>query len=123
MLHKPSYPPLVRPATDIIDTKDGVQITANMPGVSQQDLQVFLEGNLIHIKASSYCPIPSGEKDVHTLEFGNVKFELDIAVNGKLSTSVETRLDKGVLSVFLPRQTLLSNSPVFLCQDVAHRLV
>lgn len=113
-MQQKSHYPHVRPATDIVDMENGVQITANMPGVNLQDLQVSLEGNNLHISASSHCPVPSEEKDVQTLEFGNVEFSLDIILNGVLTAPIDATLDKGVLSVFLPRTAGLSNPPVFL---------
>ena len=45
--------PQVRPATDIVAMENGVQITANMPGVTEHDLQLDYEGNQLHIKACS----------------------------------------------------------------------
>lgn len=116
MQQKSPYPQ-VRPATDIVDVDNGVQITANMPGVEQQDLQVFLEGNMLRIKASSHCPVPSEQKDVQTLEFGNVEFSLDIILNGALSAPVKTTLEKGVLSVFLPGTASLPKTSVLLSQS------
>ena len=95
MQQKSPYPQ-VRPATDIVDMETGVQITANMPGVNLQDLQVSLEGNKLHISASSHCPVPSEDKDVQTLEFGNVEFSLDIILNGVLTSPINTKLDKPV---------------------------
>lgn len=108
--------PRVRPATDIVDMEDGVRITANMPGVNEQDLQVILEGNVLHITASSRCPIPTEKKDVQTLEFGNVEFFLDIVMGGDCSNFVETSLNKGVLSIFLPREAVSGAIPVDLHQ-------
>ena len=116
MPQKSPYPQ-VRPATDIIDMEDGIQITANMPGVHPQDLQVMLEENRLHISASSHCPVPPEKKDVQTLEFGNVEFSLDIILNGTLSAPVDATLDKGVLSVFLPRSADLSTPLFFLKQS------
>lgn len=94
--------PQVRPATDIVAMENGVQITANMPGVTEHDLQLDYEGNQLHIKACSRCPVPLEDKDVQTLEFGNVDFSLDIIMRHALSAPITTSLDNGVLSVFIP---------------------
>ena len=102
MTQKYRYPQ-VRPATDVVALEDGIQITANMPGVDEQNLQVMLEGKLLHITASSRCPVPAGKKDVRALEFGNVDFALDIVMDDSCSAPVKTSLHNGVLSVFLPR--------------------
>lgn len=106
--------PQVRPATDIVDREDGIHITANMPGVTEKDLHVYLNGNMLHIEASSRCPVPMEKKDVRTLEFGNVDFSLDIVMEGALSASLETTLEKGVLSIVVPRREGQTELPVFL---------
>ena len=103
-MSKQTLYPQVRPATDIMDTEDGIRIRANMPGVTENDLQCSLRGNTLHITASSRCPVPHEERDVIALEFGNVEFCLDIAMGAALSAPVEATLDKGVLSILLPHQ-------------------
>ena len=98
--------PKVRPAADIMDTADGIRIIANMPGVRAEDLHLLLEEKELHIHASSRCPRPeSGGKDIRNLEFGNVEFELDIAMNAPLSAPPIATLEHGVLSVLLPQET------------------
>lgn len=101
-MQKPTPYPKVRPATDIVDTDDGVQIQVNMPGVTEKDLSLSVQGNTLHITASSRCPVPEETKHVRTLEFGNVEFLLDISMEGPLSAPPVASLDKGVLSLFLP---------------------
>lgn len=99
---KDSHYPIVRPAADIMESNDGVQIVANMPGVRAEDLRFSLEGAELHIHASSHCPCPvSGEKDLRNLEFGNVEYELDIAMDAPLSALPRITLDSGVLSILL----------------------
>ena len=94
--------PIVRPATDIVYMEYGINIVINMPGVKQKDLQLLLEKNILHIKASSCCPIPSGEKAVQALEFGNVEFSINISIKGYSSEPISTKLDKGILYIFIP---------------------
>ena len=118
MTQKYRYPQ-VRPATDVVALEDGIQITANMPGVDAQNLQVILEGNLLHITASSRCPVPAEKKDVRALEFGNVDFALDIVMDDSCSAPVKTSLHNGVLSVFLPREDgPITDMPVDIRQRV-----
>lgn len=114
MTGKTPYP-LVRPAADVVDTERGLQIMVNMPGVTEKDLHWYVQGQQLHIKACSHCPIPQEYgKDVRNLEFGNVEFSLDIAVNAILSAPIHPHIDNGVLSVFLPCRTDCSDSPVVL---------
>lgn len=113
MTRKTRYPQ-VRPATDIIVLDNGVQIKANMPGVTEDDLQLDYEGNRLHIEANSRCPVPAEDRDVQTLEFGNVDFSLDIVMRHALSAPITTSLDNGVLSVFVPCGTERTDIPVIL---------
>ena len=102
-MQKSRYP-MVRPATDIVDMENGIQLKVNMPGVTEKDLHILIEAGILHIQASSRCPVPHEKKDIQTLEFGNVNFSLDILMKDTLSSAVETSLSNGVLSIFLPQQ-------------------
>ena len=95
--------PVVRPAADIMDDDGGIRILANMPGVQEDDLHLFMSGNALHIQANSHCPRPkTGGKNIRNLEFGNVEFALEITLDAPLSAPPTTTLQHGVLSVFLP---------------------
>ena len=101
-----SHYPTVRPAADIMDAEGGVQIVANMPGVREEDLYLALDGRELRIRASSHCPSPdAGSKDLRNLEFGNVEYELDIAMDAPLSAPPRITLECGVLSVCLPQES------------------
>ena len=103
---KGSHYPTVRPAADIMDAEGGVQIVANMPGVRAEDLYLSLDGRELRIRASSHCPSPdAGGKDLRNLEFGNVEYELDIAMDAPLSAPPLISLECGVLSVCLPPES------------------
>ena len=100
---KDSHFPTVRPAADILEAESGVRIMANMPGVRAEDLHMLQESGWLHIWASSRCPRPDDAgNDLRNLEFGNVEYELDIAMEAPLSTPPVATLESGVLSVLLP---------------------
>ena len=99
---KSSHYPTVRPAADIMEAEDGIQIIANMPGVRAEDLYLALDGRELRIRASAHYPSPeAGSKDLRNLEFGNVEYELDIAMEAPLSAPPVATLEGGVLSVLL----------------------
>lgn len=97
--------PTVRPAVDIMEAEGGVRIMANMPGVRAEDLHLLQDGDGFHISASSRCPCPDAEgKALRNLEFGNVEYVLDIAMDAPLSAPPLATLECGVLSLFLPAE-------------------
>ncbi|MBR3880959.1 MAG: Hsp20/alpha crystallin family protein [Mailhella sp.] len=95
--------PVVRPAADIMDDDGGVRVLANMPGVREDDLHLLMNGNALRIQANSHCPRPeTGGRNIRNLEFGNVEFALEIAMDAPLSAPPTATLQHGVLSLFLP---------------------
>ena len=102
---KGSHFPTVRPAADIMEAEGGVRIMANMPGVRAEDLHMLQDEGWLRIHASSHCPRPDAVgKDLRNLEFGNVEYELDIAVDAPISAPPLATLEQGVLSVYLPAE-------------------
>ena len=102
---KGSHFPTVRPAADIMEAEGGVRVMANMPGVRAEDLHILQEEGWLHIHASSHCPSPDAAgKDLRNLEFGNVEYELDIAMDAPLSAPPVATLEYGVLAVVLPME-------------------
>ena len=102
---KGSHFPTVRPAADIMEAEGGVRVMANMPGVRAEDLHILQEEGWLRIHASSHCPSPDAAgKDLRNLEFGNVEYELDIAVDAPLSAAPVATLEYGVLAVVLPME-------------------
>lgn len=103
---KNSHYPTVRPAADIMEAEEGIQIIANMPGVRAEDLYLALDGRELRIRASAHCPSPeAGSKDLRNLEFGDVEYELDIAMDAPLSAPPLVSLERGVLSLCLPPES------------------
>ena len=100
---KDSHFPTVRPAADIMEAEGGVRIMANMPGVRAEDLHVLQENGWLHIWASSRCPRPDvAGNDLRNLEFGNVEYQLEIAMDAPLTVPPLATLEGGVLSMLLP---------------------
>lgn len=99
-----SHCPQVRPAADVFESDSGIKAEVNMPGVRAEDLTISAQGAMIRIRASSRCPLPAGQdRDLRNLEFGNVDYVLDLALDGPLTVPLEMALDNGVLTLCFPR--------------------
>lgn len=104
--------PRVRPATDILEQKDGILVRVNIPGVPPEALTVEADCNELAIRGVSRCGCDgrNGSSDtkgenILALEFVDVEYGVRIALSEILqSEAIRATLHNGVLSVFLPRR-------------------
>jgi HSP20 family protein len=89
------------PNVNVVETKDGYILEAEMPGVAKEGLEVSLEENLLTITGRRQ-PGPSANllhRESNTVDYRRV-FELDPAIeSGKISAQIE----QGILTLTLPK--------------------
>jgi len=92
----------VSPEVNIMETRDGYLLEAEMPGVNKQGLEITLEGNEITITGHRSAETPPGQpvfRESRGVDYRRV-FELDPAIDtGKISA----RMEQGVLKLSLPK--------------------
>lgn len=59
---------LVMPAMDVAETEDGLEITAEVPGVNAENLDVSLNGEVLTIKGEKRSDHEETKKDIHLVE-------------------------------------------------------
>jgi HSP20 family protein len=87
---------------NILETKDGYVLEAEMPGVSKEGLQVTLEGNEITIVGRRSDETVAGEalfREIHRADFQRV-FQLDPAID---TAKIAAKMDQGLLTLTLPK--------------------
>jgi HSP20 family protein len=91
------------PRVNITENKDAYLLTAEMPGVSKQGLEILLEGNEITIVGHREHATPTNMEVIYRetkpMEFRRV-FELDPAIN---TSRIEAKIEQGVLALTLPK--------------------
>jgi HSP20 family protein len=91
----------VSPNVNVVETKDGYILEAEMPGVAKEGLEVSLEENLLTITGRRQ-PGPSANllhRESNPVDYRRV-FELDPAIeSGKISAQIE----QGILTLTLPK--------------------
>ena len=92
----------ITPEVNIAETQDGLVLTAEMPGVSKEGLEITLEGNEIAIVGHREVAPLSGETLFKESKFADFRrvFELDPAID---TTKVTARIEQGVLTLTLPK--------------------
>jgi HSP20 family protein len=92
----------VSPDVNIVETKDGYVLEAEMPGVSKEGLEVTLEGNEMTIVGHRKNEVVTGTplfRERAQADFRRV-FELDPAID---TARIAAKMDQGVLSLTLPK--------------------
>jgi HSP20 family protein len=93
--------PYVSPKVNILETKDGYIMEAEMPGVAKDGLEISTEENVLTITGRRQ-PSPTASplyRESEELDYRRV-FELDPSIEtGKISAQIE----QGVLTLTLPK--------------------
>jgi HSP20 family protein len=92
------------PTADVVQTKDGYEITANLPGVSKENIKIEIDGDILTIKGER--KLQSEEKDKKYVKretsYGSFmrRFTLPDNVNTK---EIKANYKDGVLKLTIPK--------------------
>jgi HSP20 family protein len=92
----------VSPEVNIVETKDGYVLEAEMPGVNKAGIELTLENTELTIVGHRHVEQMAGEALLRESPQGDYRrvFELDPAIDtGKISA----RMDQGILTLTLPK--------------------
>ncbi len=93
--------PYVSPPVNIVESKDGYVLEAEMPGVAKDGLEISLEDNVLTLTGRRRAePVASLlYRESPTADFRRA-FELDPSIDaGKISA----RIEQGILTLTLPK--------------------
>ncbi len=91
------------PAFDIHETPDGLVLEADLPGVPQDQLDVRVEDNVLHIYGRVAWPVPPGAKRIwEELRVGD--FFRSFILSDEVDTEkISADFSQGVLRLTLPK--------------------
>lgn len=99
--------PWVAPLVDIYETQDDYFLTANMPGVSKEDIKIKLEdGHLVIMGRVNFDEAANRKYVLKELESGNFYRRFKIS-EGIDEAKIDAKLENGILSVVLPKHERL----------------
>jgi HSP20 family protein len=94
-----SFPPV-----NVRDTGEGVQVSAELPGMGKEDVRITLEGNALVIRGEKVDEKSTQEAGWYRRERSSGSFSRVIALPEGLDLDkVEARFDKGVLTIDIER--------------------
>ena len=99
--------------TDITESKDAYVVQADLPGFSQDDIQIDIENNQLTIRAKRDDTMEERDEDNRIIRkerhFG--EFVRSFYIDNVDQEKIEATLDNGVLKIILPKITPDDNGP------------
>ncbi len=92
------------PSLDVKETPQGLELTAELPGLEEKDIELSLEGDTLSLRGEKRSEKTSEEHGMHLQErsFGRFQRSLRLPFAPEPG-QVTAHFDKGVLHVTLPR--------------------
>jgi len=91
------------PPVDIFETKDGITLVADMPGVDEKAINITLEKNVLTVTGRVEPEEPEGYSLVYT-EYETGDYQRSFTLTDEVdSNRIEASVKNGVLKVSLPK--------------------
>jgi HSP20 family protein len=97
---------LAGPKVDVAESKDAIDVTSELPGVDEKDIELTLANGLLTIRGEKKTERDEKDsgKNWHVIERSYGAFSRSIALPFEPETDkIEAKFDKGVLRVHLPK--------------------
>lgn len=92
------------PAVDVFEEADSIRITAEVPGVKPEDIEISVAGNLLTIRGTKEQEAEERTERVHRYERMYGVFERTFTLPASVDPqSIKASYDNGVLTVVLPK--------------------
>lgn len=92
------------PAIDVVETADALEVTAEIPGVKQDDLDISISHNALVLKGEKTSEHEQNEQDYHLVERRYGSFRRQIALGFvPEADAVEARFADGVLKLTIAK--------------------
>lgn len=100
----PFYTGASRPLMNVYTNADGALVQAEVPGLATEDLEISVVGETLTLSGDQSVEGVGDESTVHRQERACGKFSRSIELPFPVEVDkVEARLDKGMLTIRLPR--------------------
>ena len=92
------------PQVDVYETTDSIVLTADLPGMKENEVDISVEGNLLTIKGERKREEEVQEKDYYRIERNYGTFTRSFSLPPTVDPNkIDAAFSQGVLKVTLPR--------------------
>jgi len=91
------------PRTNMFDKGDYLELTAEIPGIAKNDLNIKIQGNYLEISGTRNTSVPEGYS-VHRRERGSTSFTRSFSLPADIDANkAAATLNEGILTLTLPK--------------------
>jgi HSP20 family protein len=99
------------PAVDVAEKADAYEITAELPGMDEKNIEVKLANEMLAIKGEKKEDKEEKEKDYYLSERRYGSFQRSFRIPERVDTEkIEASFQKGILTVMLPKKAEVQKS-------------
>jgi HSP20 family protein len=103
---------VVVPAIDVVDDGTSYRVTAELPGISEKNVEVTKDGDFLTIKGEKKEEREQKEKGYYMSERSFGSFERSLRLpNGIDDTKIAAKFENGILTVTLPKTAETVSKP------------
>ena len=96
--------PDLTPTLDVTETDKELEITAELPGLEEKDVQINMSDNLLTIRGEKKAEKEQKDKNYRLVERSYGSFERTLELpEGVSSDAIKANITKGVLKVTIPK--------------------
>ena len=91
---------------EVAETDKAIEVTAELPGVDEKDIEISLEGDMLKIRAEKKASKEEKTKDYHVVERSYGTFQRNLMLPFQPDAGkIEAKFDKGVLKIVVSKPT------------------
>ena len=95
---------IIMPQMNVSETENEVRITAELPGVSEKDVDITLDDDMLTIRGEKRMEKKEDKENYHFVERSFGEFRRTLRVPHSINPDqVQARVENGVLTVTLPK--------------------
>ena len=105
--HEPGKGEIVKqiwaPRIDLVEAEKEYRLTADLPGVKKDDVQITLNDNVLTIQGERKLEREKKNENYHVTERAHGKFSRSITLQNVNTKKIDAKFDNGVLTISLPK--------------------
>eukprot|EP01012_Entosiphon_sulcatum_P060723 TRINITY_DN85832_c0_g1_i1.p1 TRINITY_DN85832_c0_g1~~TRINITY_DN85832_c0_g1_i1.p1 ORF type:complete len:156 (-),score=38.02 TRINITY_DN85832_c0_g1_i1:189-656(-) len=100
------------PRMDVVENAEAITLTAELPGMEEKDVEVTLADNVLTIRGEKKVEREDKGETAHVIERTTGTFARTIEMPaGTDPAAIKARMDKGVLTVTVPKPAKVAAEP------------